>query len=88
MGYFVAVLEMKDASRNEALRPQHLAYLEQCEADGKMFACGPFVDGSGGMIIYKADSFAEAEALAKADPYVKEKVRTLKLREWNMRQNL
>jgi uncharacterized protein YciI len=88
MAYYAAVLEMKDASRNMTIRPQHLAYLKQCYDEGKLYACGPFVDGSGGMVIYIADSQEEAEQIAGKDPYVIEGVRSLNLREWKMSLSL
>lgn len=88
MHYYVAILEMKDSERNQTLRPQHLDYLKKCYDEGKLFACGPFPDGSGGMVIYQAESFEEAEVLAGNDPYVKEGVRTLVLKEWKMSQSL
>lgn len=88
MPFYAAVLEMNDPSRNESLRPQHLEYLKQCYEEGKLFACGPFADGSGGMVIYQAESYQTAKAIAQADPYVKEKVRTLVLKEWKMSQSL
>jgi len=87
MAYYAAVLDMLDPSRNDALRPQHLAFLEACEKAGQVFARGPFADGSGGMVIYIADSYEDAERLASRDPYVTENVRKLQLREWNMTLN-
>lgn len=88
MKYYAAILEMLDPEKNQTLRPQHLEYLKKCMDEGKVFACGPFPDGSGGMVIYQADSFEEAEAMAKKDPYVVEKVRKLVLKEWGMKLEL
>lgn len=83
MKYFAAILNMLDPERNQKLRPAHLAYLEKLNEQGKIFAKGPFADGSGGMVIYMADSYEEAKQMAEQDPYVVEKVRSLDLREWN-----
>lgn len=82
MSYYAAILEMLDPERNTELRPQHLEYLQQLEAEGKIFAKGPFTDGSGGLVVYIADSYEEAKEMAEKDPYVIEKVRRLDLREW------
>jgi uncharacterized protein len=79
MAYYAAILHMADAEKNLTFRPQHLAYLEEI-----VFAKGPFADGSGGMVIYIADSLEEARKLAEQDPYVKEGVRRLELHEWKM----
>ncbi len=84
MAYYAAILEMLDAEKNQTFRPQHLEYLQKCADAGKLYAKGPFADGSGGMVIYIADSYDEAKSLAENDPYVIEKVRKLDLREWKM----
>jgi uncharacterized protein YciI len=88
MAYFAAYLEMLDPQKNQTLRPQHLQHLKECETSGKLFACGPLADGSGGLVIYIADSYEDAEKLANKDPYVVEKVRRLDLREWKMSQTV
>lgn len=84
MPYYVANLEMQDPSKNQEHRPAHLDYLKKLSDEGKVSYCGPFIDGSGGMVIYVADSYEEALELAQNDPYVVEKVRHLRLREWKM----
>ncbi|WP_028593115.1 YciI family protein [Paenibacillus assamensis] len=84
MAYFAAILNMKDVSKNATYRPDHLAYLESLHAQGKIYARGPFADGSGGMVVYIADSFEEAKQLAEQDPYIIEGVRHLELREWGL----
>ncbi|WP_232695879.1 YciI family protein [Brevibacillus daliensis] len=84
MAYFVATLLMKDAEKNLEFRPNHLTYLEKLIEQGKVYAKGPFADGSGGMVIYQADSLEEATQLAESDPYVVEGVRHLELKQWNM----
>jgi uncharacterized protein YciI len=75
---------MEKPEINQKYRPQHLEYLEALSEQGKIFAKGPFVDGSGGLVVYKADSLEEARQLAQKDPYVTEGVRRLELHEWNM----
>lgn len=84
MAYYAAILDMIDESKNQTYRPHHLEYLDKLKDQGKVYLKGPFKDGSGGMVIYIADSFEEAEQLAKSDPYVVEGVRSLNLREWGI----
>ncbi|MCG7409943.1 YciI family protein [Paenibacillus sp. ACRRX] len=84
MAYFAAVLDMKDESKNLTFRPHHLEYLATLSEQGKVHLKGPFKDGSGGMVIYIADSLEEAQQLAENDPYVVEGVRSLHLREWGI----
>lgn len=84
MAYYAAILDMLDSEKNKELRPQHLDYLKKHIDAGHVFKCGPFTDGSGGMVIYIADSYDEAKELAEGDPYVSENVRSLDLREWKI----
>ncbi len=82
MVYYAALLHMLDAKRNLEVRPRHIEYLDELDQKGKVFARGPFGDGSGGLVIYQADSYEEALELAENDPHVIEKVRHLELKEW------
>lgn len=79
---YVAMLTIVDPVGNTRVRPAHLAYLEMLRAQGKVTLAGPFTDGQGGMVMYEAASFEEANQYASEDPVVKEGVRTLELREW------
>jgi uncharacterized protein len=85
MKYFAALLMMKDVEKNARYRPQHMEFLAQNEKEGKIFARGRFGDNSGGMVIYIASSFEEANAIAKSDPLVQYGARTLELHEWDMK---
>lgn len=84
MAHYAAILYMLDAEKNQEYRPQHLEYLAQLENEGKVFLKGPFLDGVGGLVIYKADSLQEAQEMAKKDPYVALGVRRLELHEWKI----
>jgi len=84
MAYYAAILDMKDVSKNQTFRPHHLEYLEKLKEQGHVHLKGPFKDGSGGMVIYIADSYEQAKQLAENDPYVVEGVRSLDLREWGI----
>jgi uncharacterized protein YciI len=69
------------------VRTEHFAYLLDLERSGILFAAGPFVDESGtrhgaGMIIIRAGTRAEAEAIAFAEPYTKAGMRTMVLTPW------
>ena len=84
MKYFAALLKMRDAEKNAIYREQHMAFLQKTDAEGKIFARGRFADG-GGLVIYVAPSFEEAERIAKGDPFVVNGARTLELYEWEMK---
>lgn len=81
--HYVALLSIIDADLNAKVRPAHLEYLDKLYKENKVVMAGPFTDKKGGMVIYRADSFEEAKALAEADPVVAEGARTLELREWS-----
>lgn len=82
MAYYAAFLPMLDAEKNLEVRPNHIEYLDDLESQGKIFARGPFGDGSGGLVVYIADSYEEALSLAEKDPHVIHKSRGLELKEW------
>jgi uncharacterized protein YciI len=82
MAYFAALLHMIDPEKNTQILPFHIEYLEELDKQGKIFARGPFLDGSGGLVVYIADTFEEALSLAENDPHVIENVRRLELKEW------
>lgn len=84
MAYFAALLYMLDPEKNEQTLPDHIDYLERLDREGKIFGRGPFADGSGGLVIYIADSYEEAKEMAEKDPHVVGKSRKLELKEWKM----
>jgi uncharacterized protein len=86
MKYFAVFLPMKDEEKSKLYRPDHLTYLQQKLEAGYIFAKGPFADGTGGLVIYKADSFEQVEAMVKADPYVVKEARGFEIHEWTMSQ--
>jgi uncharacterized protein len=57
------------ARKRQMYRPAHLAKLDVLHAQQRILLAGPFTDGTGSLIVISADSLAEAEALAKEDPY-------------------
>lgn len=61
---------------------RHVEHLRKLDQQGKLVMCGPFADFPSGMVVVKAADKAEAEAIAKADPFVIEEVRTYAVRTW------
>ena len=69
-----------------AVRPTHLKHLEAI-ADRVVFA-GPFLDEnekpSGSLMVIEAVDLAEAQAMAAADPFAREKVfASYEVKRWN-----
>ena len=63
------------------IRQEHFAYLADLEARGILLAAGPFMDSDGsrhgaGMMILRASSMDEADAIAALEPYRKYGLRT------------
>jgi len=60
---------------------EHLSYMIALEREGKLFASGPFGDGTrgDGMTIVRAADAEEARALALRDPFVINGIRTFKI---------
>ncbi|WPE21755.1 YciI-like protein [Shinella zoogloeoides] len=56
-------------------RPEHLAYLNALNADGKLGFAGPFLgdDGkpTGSLVVVKAETIEDARRIAADDPYAK-----------------
>lgn len=56
-------------------RPEHLAYLNALNADGKLGFAGPFLgdDGkpTGSLVVVKAETIEEARRIAADDPYAR-----------------
>lgn len=84
MKYYAVFLPMKDADKSVTFRQQHLAYLDQRAAEGRIFANGRFVDGAGGLVIYLAENEQQVEELAQQDPYIIEQARGYEIHEWDM----
>jgi uncharacterized protein YciI len=84
MKYFAVFLPMLDAEKSQTYRADHLEYLERKSREGKILARGRFTDGWGGMVIYRADSQAEVQAMVEEDPYVVHKARSYEIHEWEM----
>jgi uncharacterized protein YciI len=64
----------------------HLAYMIELERQGKLFASGPFGDGTkgDGMTIIRAADAEEARAVALRDPFVVNGIRTFRIEPWTV----
>ena len=64
----------------------HLTYMIELEQEGKLFASGPFGDGTrgDGMTIVRAANEQEARAVALRDPFVTNGIRTFRIEPWTV----
>jgi len=88
---FYAVLSKPSPTpeKLKPLLPAHLEYMIGLEKRGVLFASGPLADGEGpptgaGLTILRAANKQEARALAEADPFVVNGLRTFELKEWTV----
>ena len=58
-----------DAAKIAALRPDHRAYLAELFKQGKLLAAGPFIDDSGALFIFDADSLDDVSNMVADDPF-------------------
>jgi uncharacterized protein YciI len=70
---------------------EHLAHQVELEKRGIMFAAGPLYPRDSetpeaGMFVLRANSFEEAEAIAKEDPLHKAGLRTFTLQKWRLNE--
>jgi uncharacterized protein YciI len=66
------------------LRPAHRQYMAQLNSQNRLWAAGPFADGTGALFIYEAPDQHAAEEILHADPYFTGGVLAIsKLMAWN-----
>lgn len=89
--YAVLTTPVVEREQIMAALPDHLDYQVALEERGIMFAAGPLFDRDGappraGLIIIRANSFAEAEEIAKADPMHARGLRAYTLDKWQINE--
>ena len=80
----------------EQLRPvlaAHLDYMIDLEKRGVIFASGPLADPERppqgeGLTIVRAANAADVRAIAEADPFFKNGLRTFELKEWTVMEGM
>ncbi|BEP29420.1 YciI family protein [Helicovermis profundi] len=82
MPYYVGIFEMLDKNKDKEILDIHIDFLNKNIEKGNIYAKGPFLDHSGGLVIYKMNSFEEAKKLAESDPAIVNKTRKLIFKEW------
>jgi len=66
---------------NKAMVVKHVEHIKKLDDEGKLVLCGATKGylGVAGMIVFKAESYEEAEAFCKSEPFVTEGYATFKL---------
>lgn len=60
----------------------HLGYMSGYADKGRIVMGGPFLDNSGGMMIFDVATLDDARAIAEADPTVKSGLLTVTVKPW------
>jgi uncharacterized protein len=88
--YFAVLVNGPDRTQSsvvaQKLQEQHLAYMDQRAAEGKLVLAGPFSTDSErrGIVVYRAPSEIDARQLAEADPMVKAGRLAVRLFTWQV----
>jgi uncharacterized protein YciI len=68
----------------------HLIYMNKLEADGLLWASGPFIEEGvlvgDGLTIFATSTIEQAERLMREEPLIKRGLRTFELRKWELRE--
>jgi uncharacterized protein YciI len=59
------------AQRRVRFRAEHLALAQEAHREGRLLLAGAFDPPDGALLVFRAESAAEVEAFARADPYVR-----------------
>lgn len=79
---YAAILKMIDPVKDAEILEEHIEYLNKYIANGKIFAKGPFLDHSGGLVIFETENIEEAKQLINNDPVIINNTRSYELKEW------
>jgi uncharacterized protein len=88
---FVALNRMvAPASEIAPFVADHLAYMNKLEAEGHLWASGPFIEEGvlvgDGLTILSTPTIEEAERVMKDEPLIKRGLRKFELRKWELRE--
>ncbi|TWT05406.1 hypothetical protein FQV26_13290 [Planococcus sp. CPCC 101016] len=84
MSYYAVLLPLVDQEKSNLVRPAHLEFLDGMKQAGHVSAFGRFTDGSGGLVIFNAETYEDCEALVQKDPYVESGARNYEIHEWGL----
>lgn len=86
MALFAANLTyVDDAEKIAEVRPTHREYLQSLLDSGKLHESGPYTDDSGALIVYNAESEADARELLANDPFtINGVISDAILKEWKV----
>lgn len=82
MEFEIRLVRRDDRSFTRDAIERHVAALRTLDEQGRLIAAGPLADGSGGVILARFGSQADAERYAAEDAYVVDGYRSAEVRPW------
>ncbi|NKY88428.1 YciI family protein [Nocardia veterana] len=71
------------AAKRDEHRPRHRAWLSDLVDQGVVLTTGPYADGSGALLLFRAEDAAAMERLLADDPFAREKlIDAVRFVEW------
>ncbi|HRK29990.1 MAG TPA: YciI family protein, partial [Tepidisphaeraceae bacterium] len=61
---------------------RHFEYTRTMRAEGRLLFGGPFTDGTGGLLVYRAENIDQARAYMDADPATQDRIFEYDLHPW------
>ena len=85
MAIYAVLITYDDREVRDRVRPSHRAFLQEQLDRGALVSGGPFVDDSGALLVYEAESEAALKEILDQDPYVLNEgcLASVTVREWN-----
>ncbi len=73
---------LKGKPLNDQPLKSHVDYLVSLHEKGKVSMGGPLADGSGGLVIFTAESQEEVESLLLSDPAIADGILAATVKKW------
>ena len=85
MAIYAVLITYDDREVRDRVRPAHRAFLQEQLDRGALVSGGPFVDDSGALLVYEAESEAALQEIVDRDPYTQTEgcLGSIAIREWN-----
>ncbi|NUR25577.1 MAG: hypothetical protein HOV83_06960 [Catenulispora sp.] len=72
-----------DTVKRDEVRPAHRAYLSELQGKGQLLASGPWVSGTGALLVFEAEDEDALKGLLEHDPYAEaDLVSRVRINEW------
>jgi uncharacterized protein YciI len=90
--FLVFLLPTDKTGDRAQVRLEHFKFVKRLEAEGRLFAAGPYVDeGSGkptgeGLFIVRGASSDEVARIVSEDPFYKGGFRTFRIQPWQLNE--